>query len=206
MKAAQSAVESCNFLPKYSSESDRNSNDEKILQAKEVVKPQRPGSFAPLNDAHSFIALPENHERSEPAAQLVCKSTSGPLFAKLNPADQAKVDKSDSQSLRSVSSTESFKSAVSIQKELLDLAQEVKAVKSILHAFRIALETLENLIQRRIPERDECYPAARHLKILLVEGQKQVQDTHLVHCETLGTHYAEKCNDSKYLWPDFLDL
>lgn len=94
-----------------------------------------------LNDTHSFIALSGSHEPSAPATQLVCKSTTGPSFAKLNPVNQDAVDKSEFESLRSVSSTESFKIAVSVQKEVLDLAHGVKAVKSVLHAFRLTISS-----------------------------------------------------------------
>lgn len=189
-------MESCNFLPKYSSESDLTLNDEKSLQAKVIDEPRRLKSFAPLNDTHSFIALSGSHEPSDTAAKLVCKSTTGPLFAQLNPANHEKADESEFRSLKSVSSTESFKSAVSVQKELLDLAHEVKAVKSVLHAFRTALDTLDSLIERRIPNRDACYPAALQLKLTLFDGQKQVEDTHLGYCKKFGIHYVKKWKDA----------
>ncbi|CAG8978958.1 hypothetical protein HYALB_00012411 [Hymenoscyphus albidus] len=162
LKAAQYAVESCNVLPKYSESSESKSiiNDAKIHQTEIDKEPKPIKLLARTTNTRSFVAFSGKQPSSDTVPNLICKSTTGPVFAKLNPAGKAKAEESEVGSLKSVSSTESFKSAISVQKEVLDLAQEVKPVKAVLHAFRTALDTLETLITRLIPENETCYPSA----------------------------------------------
>ncbi|KUJ18592.1 uncharacterized protein LY89DRAFT_780639 [Mollisia scopiformis] len=97
-----------------------------------------------------------------------------------------------SRSLKSSSSSESFKSAISIQEQDLEIARKVKAVQSVLHAFRTALEILGNLIERRIPKFDSSLlDAARVLEASLNKGNTDIDHHHTRHFKKHNREYIE---------------
>ena len=106
--------------------------------------------------------------------------------------------KSKTKSLKSSSSSDSFKSAVSEQNISNDLAKEVKAVQSVMHAFRSALELVGKLIQNRIDTNEEdLYFAARDLESSLADGETEIEVTHKSHCKQHGYRYVESFTDSR---------
>jgi hypothetical protein len=89
-------------------------------------------------------------------------------------------------------SVESFKSALSFQETNNDIVNKIDAVQGILHAFKIALETLENLVQKRIKEKDEeLWYAARTLKGSLIDGEEQIGSVHKMHYKDNGESYIK---------------
>jgi hypothetical protein len=96
------------------------------------------------------------------------------------------------RSLKSSSSNESFKSAISLQEEDLNLARKVKAVQSVMHAFRTALEILNNLVDRRIHDKHgELYLAAKELEDSLDKGSKDIDRTHMSYFKLHGHSYIQ---------------
>jgi len=103
-----------------------------------------------------------------------------------------KMNSSPTWSLKSSSSTESFKSAMSLQEEDLNLARKVKAVQSVMHAFRTALEILNNLVDRRIHDKHgELYLAAKNLEDSLDNGSKAIDRKHISHFKQHGQSYIK---------------
>lgn len=99
----------------------------------------------------------------------------------------------ETNSLKSASSIESFKSAVSEQiiAQGFDFAHETKEIKGLLHAFGTALDILKNLIQRRIQDRRmEVYNVAKDLGISLASGEEEVRRSHKRNCLKLGKIYV----------------
>jgi hypothetical protein len=101
-------------------------------------------------------------------------------------------------SLKSSPSVESFKSALSFQDIPADVTDKVDTIQGILHAFRTALETLETLVRKRIPQKDEnLYFAAEGLKLSLSEGEKEVGDVYKSHCEAHGQLYIRSFTEHR---------
>ena len=125
------------------------------------------------------------------------------------PRNTAKTDISScgrikTTSLRSASSVESFQSAVSVQRSLHELEarneveQQVEAVRSVLHAFRTALEVLGKLVEKRcLVKRQELFPTAKDLERSLIEGEKEFNGTHDRHCRRHGPQYIQAFTDSR---------
>jgi hypothetical protein len=96
----------------------------------------------------------------------------------------------ESRSIKSSSSTESFKSAISLQEVDLDIARQVKAVQALMHAFRTALQILYNLIESRMPDKSgEVYIAAKELQDSLYDRSKEINDKHLAKSKEYGQIY-----------------
>lgn len=97
-----------------------------------------------------------------------------------------------SRSLKSSSSTESFKSAFSILENDFDVAQKVKAVQSVMHAFETAIQILDNLIERRIPKtKASLLKAAEGLGISLNNGKRDINRLHIQHFKRHGDSYIQ---------------
>jgi hypothetical protein len=81
------------------------------------------------------------------------------------------------QSLKSVSSLESFKSAISDQEKELEIVREVEGVK---HAFCIALRILRHIMKKRFRDiqEEQVYRAVQRLKCSLVSGESHVGRAH----------------------------
>jgi hypothetical protein len=118
-----------------------------------------------------------------------------------------KMNGSPTRSLKSSSSTESFKSAMSLQEEDLNLARKVKAVQSIMHAFCTALEILSNLVDRRIHEKHgELYLAAKKLEDSLENGSKAIDCKHILHFKQHGQSYIQLFTEPRKLHPPWKNL
>jgi hypothetical protein len=119
----------------------------------------------------------------------------------------AKMNDSPTRSLKSSSSTESFKSAMSIQEEDLNLARKVKAVQSVMHAFRTALEILNNVVDRRIHDKhSELYLAAKKLEDSLDNGSKAIDRKHILHFKQHGQSYLQLFTEPRKLRPPWKNL
>jgi hypothetical protein len=118
-----------------------------------------------------------------------------------------KMNGSPTRSLKSSSSTESFKSAMSLQEEDLNLARKVKAVQSVMHAFRTALEILSNLVDRRIHDKHgELYLAAKKLEDSLDNGSKAIDRKHISNFKQHGQSYIQLFTEPRKLqlpWENF---
>jgi hypothetical protein len=81
-----------------------------------------------------------------------------------------------SRSLRSVSSFENFKSAMSAHESKIELVAEVR---DVMHAFRSALKILRNIIRKRIrdDEQEKFLPAQR-LETSLARGETIIDNAH----------------------------
>ena len=101
--------------------------------------------------------------------------------------------------LKTASSFESFKSALSSQLPICDIEDDIYdiyAIRSILYAFRTALETLDRLISKRISKQDNVlYVAAKGLEASLSEGEKDVAETHGSYHREIGLEYILAFND-----------
>jgi hypothetical protein len=118
-----------------------------------------------------------------------------------------KMNGSPTKSLKSTSSTESFKSAMSLQEEDLNLARKVKAVQSVMHAFRTALEILDNLVDRRIHDKHgELYLAAKKLEDSLDNGGKAIDRKHISHFKQHGQSYIQLFTEPRKLHPPWKNL
>ncbi|EKD20598.1 putative DNA-directed RNA polymerase ii largest subunit [Drepanopeziza brunnea f. sp. 'multigermtubi' MB_m1] len=97
---------------------------------------------------------------------------------------------SDTRSLKSSSSSESFESARSILDTQLEVARKVKAIQNVLHAFCIALQVLGNLVESRIPEREgSLYSSAMDLEATLDECKNDIDGSHIRHFKEYGHWY-----------------
>lgn len=82
-----------------------------------------------------------------------------------------------------------------------EVEQQVGAVRSVLHAFRTALEVLAKLVEKRsMLKQQQLYPATAHLERSLVEGEKEFKGTHERHFKLHGPQYTQSFTDSRK-WP-----
>lgn len=97
-----------------------------------------------FNITQSFVLLPS-------AAQMACSQApeEDNVSSKVNNITSSV----GPRSIKSSSSTESFKSAISLQEVDLEIARQVKAIQSLMHAFRTALQVLHSLIEKRMPSK-----------------------------------------------------
>ncbi|CZR50235.1 uncharacterized protein PAC_00107 [Phialocephala subalpina] len=174
--------------------------------------PQLLGHSNVFNTTQSFVVLPSNANAIPPVikrdlnsaslTRLVSssikaldggkptKSPSSPRYgSSTQPLDN---DHAATRSLKSSSSAESFKSAISIQEQDLEVARKVKAVQSVLHAFRTAIQILGNLIESRLSGTDEkLFSAAKGLEQSLAEGSNRINRHHMNHFKQYGQAYLE---------------
>jgi soluble cytochrome b562 len=91
---------------------------------------------------------------------------------------------------------ESFKSALSVQTSELDLARKIKSVQGTIHAFKTAIETLDNLIQRRLLDKsEEIYVAAVKLRVMLGEASQKVDCKNTENYKHHGDGYIRGFHD-----------
>lgn len=104
-------------------------------------------------------------------------------------------------SLKSSSSIESFKSACSSVDTENIIVEEINAIQDILHAFRTALETLEVLVRRRMIEKDgQLYIITKNLKDSLENGHNEIRRTYRVCYVKYGQSYAESLSEFRKLY------
>ena len=97
------------------------------------------------------------------------------------------------RSIKSSSSTESFKSAVSLQEVGLEVARQVKAIQSLMHAFRTAFQVLHSLIEKRMPSKfGQVYLSAKGLQDSLRARSKEINDKHIEKFREHGIPYIKK--------------
>lgn len=127
-------------------------------------------------------------------------NNSGEMAVKNNELRRTSTSDWGVKSLKSVSSTESFKSAISVQDADLDIARNVKAVQSVLHAFRTALQTLQIMVDRRLHARHgRIYHSAKHLESSLYQYSNEIERVHMGHFKVHGARYIDAfTNESKY--------
>lgn len=186
LRKAREAVDNGDFLPRYTDLSQKISSDsqkafpscavstrsiQQVGTSDDVIIESQASSRKPTSTfgiSQSFVALPSQ------AHQLHATASRCP----------------NAKSLRSSASAESFKSAISIQNEDLELTNQIKAIQSVLHAFQTSLEALENLINRRIREREsEIHAAAISLQDCLLYGSRTFSQKHVKYLEQYGQAY-----------------
>lgn len=102
---------------------------------------------------------------------------------------------STAQSLRSSSSTEtfaSFTSATSMQsnKDTIDLL--MTSIKSVIHAFKVAVETLQSLVDKRFTKGDQVtYLGVKDLEVSLADGIVHIDQRNESYCARYGQSYIE---------------
>jgi hypothetical protein len=173
--------------------------------------------FAALSTHTTSRDLNSDFQTTSSASHVTQRFVMIPSNADLISASAARLDRSSSmiknvpsdierQSLKSSSSTESFKSAISVQEADLDLAGQVKAIQIMMHAFRTTFLVLHNLIERRIPEKDgEVYFAARDLQDSLHKGSKAIHDKHIRKFKEHGNSYLKSFTTRrKFVHPETL--
>ncbi|KAH8676531.1 hypothetical protein BGZ60DRAFT_259462 [Tricladium varicosporioides] len=175
LKSAQQTVQACNF---FSEHAIRSKNSVQHVQ-------QLQGSVSEdFNTAQSCALL--QHKIQKSPAHVVCTAVTGSMFANLNPQHNKKERSATStadskwetttiRSIKSASSVESFKSALSAQEidNWVEADRAIKSVQSVLHAFRTALNILDNLINRRMHQRSGGpYNSAIALRKSLVCGDQ----------------------------------
>jgi hypothetical protein len=102
------------------------------------------------------------------------------------------------RSLKTASSLESFQSAVSEQESSIDVVNQVEAIYNVLHAFRTAFEVLESLIKSRLREKEQdTYSVARELQNSLMEGEREIRETHNRNCKLHGALYTKEFADCR---------
>jgi hypothetical protein len=221
LRKAREIVESCGLLPKYSAYPDK-ANAEKLPPALSTEGPQttqtldkiatfqQPPEFSP--GIQSFVTIPTVSHQSTNAT-VKCKTVTGPVFSSLAQSHgtsnrelgdesdimvEPKTATAETKSVKSSSSVESFKSAVSEQSimQKFDFSHEIKEVKELLGAFRSALDILGNLIERRIHAKQaEVYIAAKDLGASLAAGETQLDLEHKKYCGKHGIHYVRSWTD-----------
>jgi hypothetical protein len=102
----------------------------------------------------------------------------------------ASVQDNETRSLRSVSSVQTFESAISVQ-ESIDPALQVRAIYDVLHSFQTALKVLATLIETRLRKKErDIHAAAKNLEDSLTKGEKKISELHDRHCTWQGLDYA----------------
>lgn len=108
------------------------------------------------------------------------------------------------KSLKSTPSVESFQTGVSVQVSVHELEgqkearKEVEAVRSVLHAFKTALEVLHKLVEKRfLVEKLETYSTAKNLEKSLTDGETELKDTHELYCKLHGSRYLGAFTDPR---------
>jgi hypothetical protein len=137
----------------------------------------------------SFVALPHN---ANVLPRVVTRSAniatrpidnSGLAGESCNGAANMQQDKDNYQefrSLKSTSSMNSFRSALSIQESDLEIAWKVKAVQSAMHAFETSIQILRSLIEKRISKTStSLFTAANSLQAKLKEAKEEIDRRHV---------------------------
>jgi hypothetical protein len=144
----------------------------------------------------SFVVLPDPATGSNLSVNQ--KNITGPLQCQLASINTKSIS---TDSLKSSSSIESFKSALSSVDTNHTVVEEINAIQGILHAFRTALETLEVLVRKRISEKDgQLYTAAKILKDSLENGENGIRRTYRMCYMTYRQSYAESLSELRRLF------
>lgn len=121
------------------------------------------------------------------------------------PSETTEFELFTNRSLKSSTSTESFKSftsAISMQSESGTIELQTEDIKSIIHAFKVALETLQSLITKKVPnDKLDSFPAIRKLKVSLSDARRKIEDKHGSYCKRYGYAYIQAFADLGTLFP-----
>lgn len=199
LQNAQKAVAQGGFLPKYTTLSSQFATDlsEKALKSSSVhVKttqnPHIMQSASRIKMADDFNTQFQQAINQQPIDTFNVFQSFVVMPSQLHQQEAMVSKRVRSRSVRSTSSTESFKSAISVQEEELELARKIKAVQSVMHAFTTSLEALENFIERRIRDRRTgVYVAAKSLQECLVNGGRDFDQKHVTHFKQHGQVYIQ---------------
>jgi len=84
-----------------------------------------------------------------------------------------------------------------MQSESETIELQLKSIKSVVHVFKVALETLQSLISKRIRQNDlKLCAAVRQLETLLVDGRRHIEQRNGYYCERYGFKYVQAFSDS----------
>ncbi len=87
---------------------------------------------------------------------------------------------------------------MSTKENVNEMVYHVKAVQGVIHAFLIALETLNSPIAKRILVKEgRLYAIAKKLKVSLDEGSKEVEISHKQYCKQHGERYVNSFTESR---------
>lgn len=101
------------------------------------------------------------------------------------------------RSVKSSSSMESFKSALSAQEEPPSSAEVFKAIQSVLHAFKTALQIHQALINNRIDKKDYAlFSAAKAFEHSLAASLHKIERSHSENTCRFSKTYLESLDDT----------
>jgi hypothetical protein len=156
LKEAKEAVEAAEFLPKYS----ESPEPEPLISPRSITKPQsnanqyRADGAAELETMSASVSAHTASGNIKSNAQTFSQAFSIsqsfmvlPSTAEMASSQTAEQDNPtltirtvisevELKSIKSSSSKESFKSAISLQEANINIARQVKAVQTVMHAFR----------------------------------------------------------------------
>ncbi len=209
LREAQKAVEATGILPKYSNSSE--AVEKRVGTGIQITSVQ----FRSMPVQQSGVPIQQSPKGCKATRQYhpTIQQTGADKFAPFAitktlavlPSEDFEVSTITSrsiqaQSLKSSSSTESFKSAKSVQEEDVGAAQNVKSIQSILHAFRTALQVLQTLIENRIREKEgQLFLAAKGLEGLLSEASEEIDQKHDILFRKFGQPYIRTFTGTRKL-------
>ncbi|KIN03186.1 hypothetical protein OIDMADRAFT_52983 [Oidiodendron maius Zn] len=168
------------------------------LTTSNTDRPQDDASHTSLQDFSVTLKPPVLHEIASSSARDIEGSSLISRFPTTNfithqitlPAKGRKA------SLKSASSSDSFRSAVSVQESPVDVVYQVEAIYNVLHAFRTALQVLESLIESRLQKKEQdSHSIAKGLQDSLTEGEREIREAHDRSCKLHGPLYIQGFTD-----------
>ncbi|KAL2060233.1 hypothetical protein VTL71DRAFT_9628 [Oculimacula yallundae] len=92
------------------------------------------------------------------------------------------------------------KRAISTQDGGHEIARKIKAVQSVLHAFRSATEVLDTVLERRIKNRRlDLYNPANLLRKSLLDGREDIDSRNINHFKLGGSRYISAFREKESL-------
>ncbi|KAG9237494.1 hypothetical protein BJ875DRAFT_453600 [Amylocarpus encephaloides] len=196
LEAAQEAVQCRSMLPNYGHILDKSycsKISENTLQA--------PQDSTNMLHTESFIVIPENFpafnslstpikfpEKNAPVASLHHQGTRRNIETTGEVVTRTK-------GMRPIQSLDSFKSATAFQDSTeekgIDVAIPIKAVESVLYAFRTAHSSLENLVLEHLKHDDPARFAATQLSDLFVLSGRTIKERCLEYYEIYSGDYLD---------------
>ena len=168
------------------------------LTTSNTDRPLDDASHTSLQDFSATLKPPVLHEIASSSARDVEGSSLVSRFPATNfithhmtlPAKGSKA------SLKSASSSDSFRSAVSVQESSIDVVYQVEAIYNVLHAFRTALQVLESLIESRLQKKEhDSHSVAKGLRDSLTEGEREIREAHDRNYKLYGPLYIQGFTD-----------
>lgn len=169
------------------------------------VKEFRRQNFVDTAHIQSYATL-QTVQASARAAPLHYKSATGVFSSLITSNEQTTAEGAESaRSIRSTSSEESFKSALSVQQTLSnsDGSHDLKPIRTVLHAFQTAIEILNTMITKQSPTLSNISQDALNLKASLEIGETTIRNVHIENNTRLHTAYRKVMQEQsprKYLF------